>query len=746
MKTNKTLVLGLFLSLNAFAQQSNTVQLAPALDTIDTPLEDIVIIAQRKPTKISDIPGTVWVIPEKQIQQQAKNGVPLKELLAIVVPGLDIGNQGRSNYGQNIRGRSMLVMIDGVSMNSLRGISRQLDAIDPFNIQRVEVLSGASSIYGGNATGGIINIVTKRAKNYGWSGESELSTRSGLSGSRDRDLKIAQSLSYKSDKFASRISAAFQDNGAAYDANKDQVMADISQTDLQYNRTLDLIGNASYAFNDNQKISALVQYYSSSFQGDRSAYLGENLGAFTAKDKSQISMRDGFETDQKPRTDRFMTTLSYNGNNILGGQDIYVQLAHRTEKLGFHPFPGNVTLPQGKLTYMSASQQNTNYTGLKTVLSKNFDFLKLTYGIDLDFEKFNGVQNVFDHETSLASGGLVNKTAFTIDRYPTNKTFTFAGYLQAEYDITAQLQLSAGIRYQKSAIEIDDIVGSVQSTQIHMGYGKTADVIPGGKSHYDTTTANAGILYKISTDQQLWGTFSQGVNLADPAKYYGYGSYALNEQTQNWDLQSSLNVNDHPLTGLKTNQFELGYRFKTNNGFKGQISGFISNSNKTLKIDRKNYQVLVLDQRLRNMGIEAEVSYTKNNFYLGANTMILRSEVRNNGTWEKQEITSASPSKVVGYVGYTLKDFNFRLQSTQSIKLTDQDSQTLKAYNVADLMIGYKLPVGHLSLGVQNLLNTDYQTIWSKRAETLYAGYGLPELFQYNGRGRTFTLSYTYEF
>jgi iron complex outermembrane receptor protein len=52
-------------------------------------------------------------------------------------------------------------MIDGVSLNSIRAISRQLDAIDPFNIERIEVLSGASSIYGGNATGGIINIITK---------------------------------------------------------------------------------------------------------------------------------------------------------------------------------------------------------------------------------------------------------------------------------------------------------------------------------------------------------------------------------------------------------------------------------------------------------------------------------------------------------------------------------------------------------------------------------------------------------
>ncbi|WP_275575555.1 TonB-dependent receptor plug domain-containing protein, partial [Stenotrophomonas maltophilia] len=77
-----------------------------------------------------------------------------------MIPGLDIGSQGRTNNGQNLRGRSVLVMIDGVSLNSSRGISRQFDSIDPFNIERIEVMSGASAVYGGGATGGIINIVT----------------------------------------------------------------------------------------------------------------------------------------------------------------------------------------------------------------------------------------------------------------------------------------------------------------------------------------------------------------------------------------------------------------------------------------------------------------------------------------------------------------------------------------------------------------------------------------------------------
>ena len=42
-------------------------------------------------------------------------------------------------------------------------------------------------------------------------------------------------------------------------------------------------------------------------------------------------------------------------------------------------------------------------------------------------------------------------------------------------------------------------------------------------------------------------------------------------------------------------------------------------------------------------------------------------------------------------------------------------------------MIGYKLPWGRFNLGIQNLFNTDYQTIWSKRSQILYGAYGVPD-------------------
>ncbi|MGE8398125.1 MAG: TonB-dependent receptor plug domain-containing protein, partial [Comamonas sp.] len=143
----------------------------------------------------SELAATVQVIDSEALTAQIKAGSNLKEALGHLVPGIDLGNQGRSGFGQNLRGRPMLVMIDGVSLNSSRGTARQLDSIDPFHIERIEVLSGASSLYGGGATGGIVNLITRKASDAPTRLTSEVGIASGLNASDDRQLRVAQSIS-----------------------------------------------------------------------------------------------------------------------------------------------------------------------------------------------------------------------------------------------------------------------------------------------------------------------------------------------------------------------------------------------------------------------------------------------------------------------------------------------------------------------------------------------------------------------
>lgn len=720
-------------------------------DTIKTDqLEEVVVVAYRKPTKITEIPGTVWVVPESQLKELVATGVPIKEMLGQLVPGMDIGSQARTNFGQNMRGRTMLVMIDGVSLNSLRGVSRQLDAIDPFHIARIEVLSGASSIYGGNATGGIINIITKTPDKQAWSGETALSFQSGFTGEDDADYRAAQSLAFKADKAYGRLGIAYQQNGGLFDADGNQVFTDITQTDLQYNRVIDLMANAGYVFNEKHRISIMAQYYNSEYNGDRALFLGDNFGAILKGDPTLMRMKDGFDSDQRIGTNRYMGILSYRANRILGGQDLHIQVASRGEELGFYPFPSILKFSEKQFPFTSSSEQNTYYTGIKAVVSKNWAAFNLTYGLDVDIEDFEAFRNSYDVKKALASGGLKNETFQTTGRYPSVFSQSYAGYVQGKYKVSPQLTLNGGLRHQFMDVEVDDFVGAVEQVFLGFGVGKTADKIPGGNSSYSVTLGNFGVLFKPNEDSQLWATFCQGAQLADPAKLYGVGTYSYNEATVNWDLKNSVNIKESPLEGIVTNQFEVGYRVK-HKGLNAQIAAFLSKSNKNIGVktnDKGQLYIQVEDLELRNMGIEMKASYDMDNgFYVGASALLIKSEIKQNGDWEKQSIFTASPSKVVSYIGYNKDRWALRFQNQQTLNLKDNDDFEIKGYNISDCSLSYRTDFGKFSLGIQNVFNTDYQTIWSRRAEKLYgASLPLPGLFHYKGRGRTFTFSYALDF
>lgn len=138
--------------------------ISPSVFAADKKEESITVSATRGYKTVSEMAQTTWVIDNAEIEQQAEGGKELKDILAQLIPGMSVSGQGRTNYGMNMRGRSMIVMVDGVRLNSSRSDSRQLDSIDPFNINHIEVISGATAMYGGGSSGGLINIVTKKAK------------------------------------------------------------------------------------------------------------------------------------------------------------------------------------------------------------------------------------------------------------------------------------------------------------------------------------------------------------------------------------------------------------------------------------------------------------------------------------------------------------------------------------------------------------------------------------------------------
>ena len=110
------------------------------------------------------------------------------------------------------------------------------------------------------------------------------------------------------------------------------------------------------------------------------------------------------------------------------------------------------------------------------------------------------------------------------------------------------------------------------------------------------------------------------------------------------------------------------------------------------------------------------------------------------------DVTQASSSKVAAYVSWQNDLTSVRLQGIRTLDLEDAADRELDGYTTYDLLIQQQLPVGELGLGVQNLTNKDYTTVWGQRAQLFYSAYAPANTFDFRGRGRTYSLTYNVAF
>ncbi|MFX4315622.1 TonB-dependent receptor plug domain-containing protein, partial [Enterobacter sp. 63] len=276
--------------------------LNPVLLAIAMPLyaeqtneENLIVSANRSHRTVAEMAQTTWIIEGHEIEQQVQGGKEFKDILGQLIPGMDVSSQGRTNYGMNMRGRAIVVLIDGVRLNSSRTDSRQLDSIDPFNIEHIEVISGSTALYGGGSTGGLINIVTKKGQPE-TQVDLELGSKTGFNNSNDHDERVATAVSGGNDHASGRLSVAYQRFGGWYDGNGDALTFDNTQTGLQHSDRLDVMGTGTIDISDTRQLQVVTQYYKSQGDDDYGLYLDKNMSAVTGNGTART--RSGFSSDR----------------------------------------------------------------------------------------------------------------------------------------------------------------------------------------------------------------------------------------------------------------------------------------------------------------------------------------------------------------------------------------------------------------------------------------------------------------
>jgi iron complex outermembrane recepter protein len=149
-------------------------------------LEPVVVTATRTEKTVTNAPGSVAVVTKKEIEE--RNIKTIDEALN-TTSGVFDDNKGKGLMGTtssvSMRGMSydkrVLFMLDGMPINDgyTGAVSYQLQSVE--DIKQIEVVKGAaSSLYGGNAMSGVVNIITRMPE------KQEITLKTGYGSSWER--------------------------------------------------------------------------------------------------------------------------------------------------------------------------------------------------------------------------------------------------------------------------------------------------------------------------------------------------------------------------------------------------------------------------------------------------------------------------------------------------------------------------------------------------------------------------------
>ena len=179
--------------------------------------DDVSVTATRTENLTSQVGSSISVITEEQIRKSGQTTL-LGVLRSAGVPGIDFAQSGvagsqTSGFIRGANSEHTKVLLDGIPLNDPSSPKRAFDfgSFSLDNVERIEVLRGAqSTLYGSDAIGGVVNIITKRGQGPAQYRFSSLGgtfgtwqESAGVSGGNDRYYYSVNGSFLNSDGFSS---------------------------------------------------------------------------------------------------------------------------------------------------------------------------------------------------------------------------------------------------------------------------------------------------------------------------------------------------------------------------------------------------------------------------------------------------------------------------------------------------------------------------------------------------------------
>ncbi|WP_035238984.1 TonB-dependent receptor [Desulfobacter vibrioformis] len=215
-------------------------------------VDDIIVTASRSEQANEKVPVQITVITAEDIRASGAQSVPdaLNHLGGVVVSDLngngfnqkvDIGGFGESSD------RHVAVLVNGRKLNPIDLSSVNFLSIPIENVEKIELVHGGNSVlYGGDAMGGVINIITKDSQDgvHGWAegGIGSYGTAKGLAGISFSSGKLGGSIGgvfYDTDGYREHSDASRQSGNASINFDPSDTLgfsfeASTTQADYEY--------------------------------------------------------------------------------------------------------------------------------------------------------------------------------------------------------------------------------------------------------------------------------------------------------------------------------------------------------------------------------------------------------------------------------------------------------------------------------------------------------------------------------
>lgn len=143
---------------------------SPFLLHADNRAPEMVVTSTRVERDVFNTPQAITVINDKQIEEANVTATPdlFRFAEGVYIQKTNLG--GGAPFMRGLTGKQVLILVDGIRLNNSFyrfGPHQYLNTIDPNIIERIEVVRGPSSVmYGSDAMGGVINIITKKRTDF----------------------------------------------------------------------------------------------------------------------------------------------------------------------------------------------------------------------------------------------------------------------------------------------------------------------------------------------------------------------------------------------------------------------------------------------------------------------------------------------------------------------------------------------------------------------------------------------------